>query len=209
MLVVVFGGLLFGAAGRVDVLAFYVYVALWAAQMTTTYLVAARRHPDLIEERARPPSDRDRATRLVSALPAVAHLVLAGLDVRYGWSAVPLWLQLVAFGGMSVGLGFVTWTLVTNRWASTAVRIQRDRGQTVITHGPYAIVRHPMYLGVFLVAVFAGLALGSWWSALALAVLIPIFARRTVAEDRMLHEELDGYRDYARRVRWKVVPFVF
>lgn len=208
-LVLVFGGLLFGSAGRFDVPAFYAYVGLWLAQMVGTYAALARRHPDLIEERAKPPSDRDRATRAVSMLPAMGHLVLAGLDARWGLTHVPLAAQTTAFVVLAAGLWFVTWTLTTNRFASTAVRIQQERGQTVITHGPYAIVRHPMYLGVVLVSLSGGVALGSWWSALALCTLVPVFLRRTAKEDRMLHDELDGYREYAARVRHRVLPFVY
>lgn len=209
MIVVVFGGLLFGSAGTLAVPAFYVYIALWVVQMVGTYALVARRHPELIEERARPPSDRDKATRAASLLPTLGHLVLAGLDVRHGWSQVPFALQITAFVVMSAGLWFVTWTLLTNQYASSAVRIQEERGHEVITHGPYAIVRHPMYFGVFLLSLAGGLALGSWWSGLALALLIPIFVRRTAKEDRMLHEELEGYPDYAAKVRYRVVPFVY
>ena len=208
-LLLTFGALLYGSAGRFDVPAFHAYLALWAIQITVTQAIALRVHPDLVEERMRPPSDRDRRTPFISAVPAVAHLVLAGLDARFGWSGMPPSIQLGAFLVMAVGLGFVTWTLTTNRYASSAVRIQHDRGQVVITHGPYALVRHPMYLGVFLVVVSAGLALGSWWSALAILPLVPIFVVRTQKEDRMLHEELAGYPAYASRVQWKVIPLVF
>jgi protein-S-isoprenylcysteine O-methyltransferase Ste14 len=79
----------------------------------------------------------------------------------------------------------------------------------VITTGPYALVRHPMYLAVALVCLGSGPALGSWWAGLALVPVLAIFVRRTVIEDRMLHRELAGYAEYAARVRWRVVPGVF
>jgi protein-S-isoprenylcysteine O-methyltransferase Ste14 len=136
--------------------------------------------------------------------------LVAGLDVgRFAWSSVPLPLQLAGCVAMAAGLVFIPWTFVSNRFASSAVRIQKDRGHTVITTGPYALVRHPMYLGTFLVAAGSGLALGSWWAALVLTPIFPIFVRRTRIEDRMLHEELQGYAQYAQRTRWKIIPGVF
>jgi protein-S-isoprenylcysteine O-methyltransferase Ste14 len=117
--------------------------------------------------------------------------------------------HLVGFALLSAGWGFIAWVFVSNRFASSAVRIQDDRGQTVITTGPYARVRHPMYLGMLLIVAGAGPAVGSWWAGVTLLPIVPIFVRRTLIEDRMLHAELDGYRQYARRTRWKVVPGLF
>ena len=101
------------------------------------------------------------------------------------------------------------WTLLSNPYASSAVRIQTERSQRVISKGPYGFVRHPMYLGVLLISLGSGPALGSWWSSLVLVPLLAVFVARTLKEDRMLQHELDGYRDYAARVRWRVVPGLF
>ena len=206
----ILGLLLFGSAGRIDIPAFWVYIGLFWLNAGALYTVLARRSPELVAERMRPPSDRDRSTRLVSLLAVAAHLVVAGLDVGlFGWSAVPLPLQAAGFGLVAVGLGFVDWTLLSNPFASSAVRIQHERAHSVISTGPYAIVRHPMYFGVFLFCLGSGLALGSAWSALALLPVMAVFARRTLREDRMLQEELPGYREYAARVRWKVARGLF
>jgi len=112
---------------------------------------------------------------------------------------------------VAVGLGFalVGWTLLTNPFASTAVRVQSERSHQVISHGPYGWVRHPMYLAVVIVTLGGRPAVGSWWAGPVLLPLLPIFVRRTLVEDRMIHEELGGYRRYATGVRWRVIPFVF
>ena len=196
-------------AGRPDVPAFWAYAILFWLNAAGLYTLLARRSPDLVAERMRPPSDRDRSTRIVSALSIAAHFVLAGLDARFGWSAVPLPFQLAGFLLVAAGLAFVDWTLLSNPFASSAVRIQRERDQTVITTGPYAIVRHPMYFGTFLFCLGSGLALGSPLSALALLPVLAVFVRRTLREDRMLHEELHGYPAYAARVRWRIARGIF
>jgi protein-S-isoprenylcysteine O-methyltransferase Ste14 len=158
----------------------------------------------------RPPSDRDRSTRIVSGLAMAGHFALAGLDVgRLGWSAVTLPVQVGGFALVLVGLWLVDWTLLSNPFASSAVRIQSERAQAVISHGPYAIVRHPMYLGVILFCLGSGLALGSPWSSLALLPVAIVFVRRTLREDRMLQDELPGYREYAARVRWRIARGLF
>ena len=207
--VLAFAAVLFVAAGRLDVPAFWAYLALQWLCVAATFTALARRDPGLFAERVRPPSDRDRATRRLVAAPFLVHLVLAGLDARHGWTTVPLLAQLAGFAAVLAGYGMAAWTVLANPYASSAVRIQHERGQRVITHGPYAIVRHPMYLGVVLTCLGGGLALGSLWSALALLPVLAIFWRRTRIEDRMLHAELPGYAAYAARVRWRVVPGVY
>ena len=205
----VFWLILFLAAGRLDVWPFWAYVGVMYVIAATTYSFLARWSPALIAERLRPPSDRDRATRRLVVLPFLAHLVIAGLDARFAWSVVPA--ELTAAGLVVVALGFllVSWTLLTNPFASSAVRVQHEREQQVVSTGPYAIVRHPMYLAVVLVCAGAGPALASWYAGLALLPVVAIFVRRTLLEDAMLHRELRGYARYAARVRWRVVPGIF
>jgi protein-S-isoprenylcysteine O-methyltransferase Ste14 len=132
---------------------------------------------------------------------------------RFGFpfwlDSIPLWLELVGFVLVGAGLGFAGWTVLANPYASSAVRVQTERKQTVISTGPYAIVRHPMYFGVVLCAVGSGLALRSHVAMFVLLPVIAVFVRRTLIEDRMLHEELDGYAQYAARVRSRVIPGVF
>jgi protein-S-isoprenylcysteine O-methyltransferase Ste14 len=201
--------LLFATAGRLDLWPFWAYAGVMYVVGATTYTLLGRWSPGLLAERIKPPSDRDRATRRLVALPFLAHLVIAGLDARFGWSAVPVFLTVAGLALVATGFALVGWTLLTNPFASSAVRVQDEREHRVISTGPYAIVRHPMYLAVVFVCLGAGPALASWYASLVLLLVIAIFVRRTLFEDAMLHRELEGYPQYASRVRWRVVPGVF
>ncbi len=111
---------------------------------------------------------------------------------------------------VAAAYGLVLWAMLTNRFFSSIIRIQSDRGQHVIDTGPYALIRHPGYLAGFIIIVASGLALGSWLSTVWLIVLsAPGLAYRASTEDRVLQAELPGYRDYAARVRWRVLPGVW
>lgn len=186
---------------------FFAYSSvLWLS----TGFIYSRAAPELVKERMKPPSDRDRRSRLISLPLMLGHYVVAGLDVgRFGWSVMPLAEQFFGLSLVVAGVGFMGWTLLSNPFASTAVRIQHERKHEVITTGPYALVRHPMYLGVLLFALGSGAALGSWWAGLFMVPLLLVFVRRTLFEDRMLHDELEGYPEYAKRVKWRVVPGLF
>lgn len=186
---------------------FFAYSAVIWLSVGTIYSFAPK---ELVQERMKPPSDRDRLTRLLAMPLMLGHYVVAGLDVgRFGWTHVSFGVQLVGLLLVTAGMAFVGWTLLSNPFASSAVRIQSERKQTVITTGPYALVRHPMYLGVVFFTLGSGIALGSWVSWVMVLPLLGIFVRRTLKEDRMLHDELEGYAAYAKRVRWRVIPFVF
>jgi protein-S-isoprenylcysteine O-methyltransferase Ste14 len=210
---VVFLGLaaaaLFGGAGTISILTYWVYLAILAAIMVASFLWL---DPDLARERMRPGGKRPPlALWLVSAL-LIAHWVVAGLDHgRFHWSdTVPVWLQWLALIALAAAYAFCFWAMRVNRFFSSVVRIQQDRGQIVVSTGPYAFVRHPGYLAGIVVMVVGGLALDSWIATVLLAVCtMPFLLYRIVAEDRMLHAELPGYRDYAARVRWRLLPGVW
>jgi protein-S-isoprenylcysteine O-methyltransferase Ste14 len=200
---------LFIGAGR-WVPAFFVYAVMLWLLSGTVLTVLLRKSPGLVAERLKPPSDRDRATRRIALPLMLTHYLIAGLDVgRFGWSTVPMAVQIAGFLAFLAAFVLTAWTLLSNPYASAAVRIQSERGHTVITTGPYAFVRHPMYLGVLFFVLGSGPALGSWWSELVLLPVLVVFVRRTLLEDRMLHNELPGYDAYARKVRYRVIPGLF
>lgn len=128
---------------------------------------------------------------------------------RFGWSHVPLWLQ--ALGALAIAFSMYIMFVImrTNSFAVPVVKIQAERGQRVISDGPYAIVRHPMYSGALLLILGTPLLLGSWWGLALAPALILLFAVRAVMEERTLMAELPGYADYAARVRHRLVPFVW
>jgi protein-S-isoprenylcysteine O-methyltransferase Ste14 len=135
---------------------------------------------------------------------------LAALDaVRFRWSEVPLWLIVVGYVLTTVGYLGSIWVYATNKFAEPTVRIQQDRGQTVVSTGPYAIVRHPLYTWSLFLISGLPLALGSYWSLVPAATFAILLVVRTALEDRTLHEELAGYPEYAARVRYRLVPGVW
>jgi protein-S-isoprenylcysteine O-methyltransferase Ste14 len=135
---------------------------------------------------------------------------LSGLDaVRFGWSFVPPWVQVI--GALSVLLS--VWigyrAMRENSFAAPVVKIQKDRGQTIVTTGPYRYVRHPLYGGALLFFVGMPLLLGSWWGLAVVPLLIAALGVRIQIEEKLLRTGLPGYDDYAQRVRYRLIPFVW
>jgi protein-S-isoprenylcysteine O-methyltransferase Ste14 len=177
---------------------------------------AERRHPGLLAERQNVEKVQsakawDKVLAPLMALSVSFPLVIvAGLDHRFGWSPVfPLWLIVLGFLLISLGYAFAAWALIENRFFSSVVRIQADRGHVVCDSGPYRIVRHPGYAGNILPLLGIVLALSSMWTLIPAAVALIIAVIRTVLEDQTLQDELPGYRDYARGVRYRLIPGIY
>jgi protein-S-isoprenylcysteine O-methyltransferase Ste14 len=137
-------------------------------------------------------------------------VIVAGLDHRFGWTPeFPLWLIVPGFLLILIGYAFAAWALAENRFFSSVVRIQVDRGHVVCDSGPYRVVRHPGYAGNILPLFGIVLALGSLWTLIPAAVALIITVIRTILEDQTLQDELPGYREYARRVRFRLIPGIY
>ncbi len=178
-------------------------------------MLAERRHPGLMAERVKfgaenvKPWDRILAP-LMSVSVGFPLVVVAGLDHRYQWSpAFSPWLNVLGFLLAGCGYAFAIWALAENRFFSSVVRIQLDRGHTVCDSGPYRFVRHPGYAGNILALPGVMLALGSLWTLIPAMVALVVTLIRTMLEDRTLLDELPGYQEYARRVRFRLVPWVY
>jgi protein-S-isoprenylcysteine O-methyltransferase Ste14 len=198
--------LLFLAAGRWDVPIWWAYVAIAAALSLIAMLAV---DPGLIRERLRPgPGGQDRYVLYVGKLLLVTHLLMAGSDVgRFHRSDdVPTWARIGGLVLFGAGFGLAVWAMVVNRFFSPVVRLQSERGHMLITSGPYALVRHPGYIGISVALLASGVALGSWLSVLPMMLMVAIIVRRTALEDRFLQSRLDGYHEYAKRVRYRLVP---
>jgi len=140
----------------------------------------------------------------------VVWLILMPLDaVRFGWSEVPGWLQVLGALGLVLSLYVLFLTFRENAYLALVVKVQQERGQTVVTSGPYRYVRHPMYATMFLFLPGSALLLGSWWGLLLCLVILGLLVWRTTLEDRMLKNELAGYDEYARQVRYRLIPRVW
>ncbi len=177
---------------------------------------AERRHPGLMAERQNIESAQNAKAwdKVLAPLMAVSigfpMVIVAGLDHRYGWSpGFPLWLIVIGFILISLGYAFAAWAFAENRFFSSVVRIQMDRGHVVCDSGPYRFVRHPGYAGNIPPLFGIVFALGSVWTLIPAAVATIITVVRTALEDQTLQEELPGYRDYARRVRYRLIPGIF
>jgi protein-S-isoprenylcysteine O-methyltransferase Ste14 len=171
--------------------------------------------PGLLRERAAPGPGVDRGDVVLATLGYLAlypgTFVAAGLDaVRFG-PAVPMAqsIQVAALLVFVLGFGLAYWAVYSNPFFATFVRIQEDRDHTVVSSGPYALIRHPGYAGALLAHLALPLALASIWALLPAAVGTVLFVARTSREDRTLRDRLAGYREYQSRVRWRLVPGVW
>src|SRR3954467_14556592 len=192
---------LFASAGRIDLPWFWAVLAVHSALLTVGM---SSIDPDLRKERLKPgPGGRDRYLRLIAFPFILAHLIVAGLDVgRFHWSPLmPTVVQAIALIGYTTGMALSVYAMASNRFFSPVIRIQHERGHTLVTAGPYRFVRHPGYVGAILASLCGGIVLGSWWSLVPLVPFGILFLRRTVIEDRLLRAQLEGYEGYAQRVR--------
>ncbi len=200
---------LFGSAGTIAIPGFWIYLAIFAAIFVASLLAL---DPDLFRERMRPGGEKPPLALRLLSLVLIMHWILAGLDRgRFHWSdSVPPWLQTLSLIGLAAGWGLCFWAMYVNRFFSSIIRIQTDRGQYIVDTGPYAVIRHPGYLGGIIFMLASGPALGSWLAGAFLAVAsLPFLLRRAINEDRILQADLPGYRDYAARVRWRLLPGVW
>ena len=178
-------------------------------------LIVARKHPDLIAERARfmqakdtKPWDKVLAPLL--GLGSILILVAAGLDRFYGWSsAFSTGVNIIALVGIVIGYGFSSWALIENRFFSGTVRIQTERGHHVISTGPYRIMRHPGYAGGLFGYLFIPLLLDSLWAFIPAVLLVIVMVTRTALEDKTLQAELPGYSEFAQKTKYRLIPGIW
>jgi protein-S-isoprenylcysteine O-methyltransferase Ste14 len=206
------GLLLLMPAGTMAYWQAWVYLGIFvgASALTTVFLI--RRDPALLERRMRggPTAEKRPVERLImvfTSLGFIALLVVPALDRRFGWSGVPGWAVIV--GDVLVVVGFYFIFLVYRENTFTSATIEVAPGQTVISTGPYAIVRHPMYASALLYLVGTPLALGSYWGLVPLAALLPFLMWRLFDEERFLAESLPGYVEYQRKVRHRLIPRIW
>ena len=193
----------------------WVYGSLSVLSFVGSRALAARRHPDLISERARfAQHDNaqawDKILLTLMALGGIAVMLVAGLDARLDWSpGFSLPVRLSALVIILGGYALFSYALIENRFFSGTVRLQADRGQQVVSSGPYRWLRHPGYAGAFLTSLAVPLFLDSAWAFLPTLFTTILYVIRTALEDRFLQGELAGYRDYVKRVRYRLLPGVW
>jgi protein-S-isoprenylcysteine O-methyltransferase Ste14 len=203
---------MFLLAGRWDWVMGWVFVAVFfVLGPLVSCMVLIPRQPELVLERLKrhkPVKPWDKALYpLLSVCAVVGLLILPPLDFRFGWSPpLPSWLPWAAVIVGALGYLLAIWAMASNPFFARIAYVQKDRGHRVATGGPYGIVRHPGYVGVSMLMLASPVILGSLWSLIPAGLVVVLIVVRTVFEDHMLHEELDGYRDYAQRVRYRLLP---
>jgi len=205
--------ILFIPANRLDWLWGWALVGIYAIWVGATALILIPKSPELLIERAsRKKGNKTWDTVLLSivGLTTIAKYILAGLDVRYEWTAqMPLTLQIAALVIAALGYALGTWAMAANVFFSKVVRIQEDRGHAVATGGPYRYVRHPGYIGTIAFELATPIMLGSLWALIPGVLAALLFVVRTALEDKTLQEELDGYKDYAAQVSYRLLPGIW
>jgi len=209
----VVGVLLFWIAGRLDWWAGWAALAAILINAAAVWYVVIRVHPALLAKRfwgRAGVKSWDNAIVLAIKMSQGVRYVVSALDFRNGWTVgFPEWLQIAGFLVCLLGAFFFVWAMASNNFFSQIVRIQTDRGHAVATTGPYRFIRHPGYLGIILFELGSAAMLGSVWALIPLSfcVLFPIL--RTALEDRTLLVELPGYAEYARQVRYRLLPGIW
>jgi len=207
-------GSIFLGAGHLDWIRGWTSVALWVTGMTTIGIVGYRYNPAVMNARAQ---RRRKDTKHFDKIFWAAYLPLvfiqpaiAGLDVvRFQWTSMPFGFVYVGAIAFMLAMALIAWVLCVNPFAEATVRIQTDRGQTVVMSGPYRFVRHPMYVGSFLMYLGMPLVLGSVGALILGVAIVALMIWRTFREDRTLRQELPGYEEFTRLTRYRLVPGVW
>ncbi|MBB6410932.1 methyltransferase family protein [Mesorhizobium sangaii] len=210
----VMGAMLFLSAGTLNWPGAWVFLVVMVGLSLTMGVALARRDPGLMNERLGPPIQKNQTAAdkvLLTVLLAAIFgwLALIGFDFRFGWSAVPVWVRAIGALLLLLGIWICYLTMLENSFAAPVVKIQDERGQRVISTGPYSYVRHPMYAGAIFFFAGTALLLGSWWGLASVLVFVALLAVRIFIEERTLRTGLRGYDNYAAQVRYRLVPLVW
>jgi protein-S-isoprenylcysteine O-methyltransferase Ste14 len=209
---VVFGAMLFVPAGTFNYWQAWVFLVVVAIPAWIPSIYLLLRNPAALEARMRggPAAEARMAQKVVMGglyLSLVAMVVVSALDHRFGWSPVPTTICLAGDALVAAGLGVVALVIIQNSYAAATVQVRED--QKVVSTGLYGLVRHPMYTGNVIMMVGIPLALGSYWGLVLVLPGLIVLASRIHDEEKLLQKELDGYREYTQRVRYRLVPYMW
>jgi protein-S-isoprenylcysteine O-methyltransferase Ste14 len=204
--------LLFIPAGTLDYWQGWLFMAVFVCTSGAITVYLAIRDPKLLERRMNvgPRAEKEPAQKVImvfAILGFITMLIFPVLDHRFGWSSVPASVSVLGDALIALGFLFVFFVFRENSYGASTIQIAE--GQTVISTGPYALVRHPMYAGALVMLVGIPLALGSWWGLFALLLILPVLIWRLLDEERFLRQNLPGYADYQAKVKYRLLPFLW
>lgn len=201
--------LFFIPAGTLAYWEAWLYLAVILIPMFFALRYLLKNNPQLLERRMQMREKEAAQQRVIkfSLLYFLLAFILPGLDKRWGWSDVPVWVVIAADLLVLLGYAIIVMVFKENQYAARTVRV--EEGQKVISSGPYAVVRHPMYVGVVLMYLASPLALGSYWALLPALLIIPILVARIINEEQVLERELNGYHDYQQSTKYRLLPGVW
>ena len=187
----------------------WLYLLILYIPMFFVLYYLLKNDPALLQRRMRM-REKESVQRRIIVLSLVYFLVafsLPGFDVRFGWSNVPAWVSLVADVLVFIGYMTFVWVLMVNSYLSRVVEV--EAGQKVVSSGPYAIVRHPMYAGISLMYVATPVALGSFWALIPAVFIVPLLVARLRNEEQVLRRDLPGYEEYTHKVKYRLLPGIW
>ena len=201
--------LLFLPAGTINYCGGWRLLVLLFVPMFIFGIMLVIASPDLLARRLKSKEKRSVQSGIIrfSGLMFVVGFVVAGLDFRFGWSSVPQMVIYVAEALFLISYILYAEVMRENEWLSRTIEV--SAGQKVVSTGLYGIVRHPMYTATLLLFLTMPLILGSWWALAIFVLYVPMIVVRIIDEERLLHQELDGYINYCRRIRWRLLPFIW
>lgn len=203
------GALLFLPAGSIRYVNGWLFMGLLFAPMLILGVLLLIRSPELLEKRidVKEKENTQKGVVAASGLLFVAGFVVAGLDFRFGWSEVPLWVVIFASAVLLISYGLYAEVMRENAYLSRTVEVRED--QKVVDTGLYGVVRHPMYAVTLWLFLSIPLVLGSWWSFLCFLPYVAVIIVRILNEEKVLEEGLEGYTEYKKRVRYRLLPYIW
>jgi protein-S-isoprenylcysteine O-methyltransferase Ste14 len=208
------GVLLFFPAGTLNYWQAWVFILVFMTSVSVIGVYLSLNDPALLERRKNigPAAEQSPAQKIIISIGILGNLglsVFCALDYRYGWSSPSMPAYVSLFGDLLLALGLFVDLLVFRENSYGASNIKVEEAQRVISTGPYALVRHPMYAGVLVMLIGVPPALSSWWGLVILALILPGLAWRIIDEEKLLKKDLPGYGEYAQKVRYRLVPYLW
>jgi protein-S-isoprenylcysteine O-methyltransferase Ste14 len=205
-------GLIFIPAGTLDYWQAWLFIAVFVVASGATTVYLAIHDPKLLERRMKvgPTAEKEKTQKIIMVLAIagfVALLVIPALDRRFGWSSVPWYVSVAADGLIALAFLFTFFVFRENSYGASTIQVADD--QKVISTGPYARVRHPMYAGALVMLAATPIALGSWWGLVLLLLIALVLIWRLLDEERFLERNLPGYVEYENKVRYRLIPYVW